>query len=193
MESEPFSGISQQARVHQSGSWIHQMQYLSILALSQAGMVVWISPAQKLPPRWWLMCPIPVTVNNPKLDWKFFHAVKCDLHYKQEREHIPPANDHKVMNPYWKGQQTVCMVYWKRQNSKLQYLVAALKGWAHYTHISDALKAIIHTPICCLHYHLWSHSHSLQKEYKGMRKKRKSSLAKTNKGRESYSDNPPPE
>jgi len=103
MESEPFSGISQQARVHQSGSWIHQMQYLSILALSQAGMVVWISPAQKLPPRWWLMCPIPVTVNDPKLDWKFFHAVKCDLHYKQEREHIPPANDHKVMNPYWKA------------------------------------------------------------------------------------------
>ncbi len=191
MECKPFSGISQQARVRQSGSWIHQMQYLSILALSQAGMVVWISPAQKLPPRWWLMCPIPVTVKDPKLDWKFFHAVKCDLHYKGE--HIPPANDHKVMNPYWKGQQTVCMVYWKRQKSKLQYLVAALKGWAHYTHISNALKAIIHTPICGLHYYLWSHTRSLQKEYKGMRKKRKSSLAKTNKDRKSYLDNPPPE
>lgn len=173
MEDKPFSGISQQARVHQSGSWILQMQYLSILALSQAGMVVWISPAQKLPPRWWLMCPIPVTVKDPKLDWKFFHAVKCDLHYKQEREHIPPANDHKVMNPYWKGQQTVCMVYWKRQNSKLQYLVAALKGWAHYTHISNALKAIIHTPICCLHYHLWSHARSFRKNTREWGKREK--------------------
>jgi hypothetical protein len=64
--------------------------------------------------------------------------------------------------------------------------VAALKGWAHYTHISNALKAIIHTPICCLHYHLWSHMCSLQKEYKGMRKKRKISLAKTNKGRKLF-------